>query len=296
MSRSPTGWPLVEELQPPVVGEPADDRRLDVLVAEELEDGGALPRRHGEDHAFLRLGDPDLRVAQALVLERHAVEVDLGAELLAHLADGAGEAAGAAVGDGGVQAAVAGLEDACRSCVFSVMALPICTAPEETVSDSSVSSPEENVAPWMPSRPVRPPTTRIIVAGLRGLAALVARDQADVAAVDQRVAEVALVEEHRAVDGGDAHAVAVVAHAGDHALHHAPRVQHAGRHLVRGQVGRAEAEDVGVGDRLGAQAGADRVADDAADAGGRAAVRLDGRRVVVRLDLEADGCCARRTR
>ena len=44
---------------------------------------------------------------------------------------------------------------------FSSMALPICTAPEETVSDSSVSSMEEKVAPWMPSRPVRPPTTRI---------------------------------------------------------------------------------------------------------------------------------------
>ena len=42
------------------------------------------------------------------VLQRRAVQPDLGADLLAHLAHGAGEAAGAAVGHGVVQAAVAG--------------------------------------------------------------------------------------------------------------------------------------------------------------------------------------------
>ena len=41
------------------------------------------------------------------------------------------------------------------------MALPICTAPPLTFSDSALNSAEENVAPWMPSRPVRPPTTTI---------------------------------------------------------------------------------------------------------------------------------------
>ena len=35
---------------------------------------------HGEDHALLRFADPDLGVAQALVLERGAVEVDIGAD------------------------------------------------------------------------------------------------------------------------------------------------------------------------------------------------------------------------
>jgi hypothetical protein len=42
---------------------------------------------------------------------------------------------------------------------FSSMALPICTAPELTVSLSSCSSWLEKVAPWIPSRPVRPPAT-----------------------------------------------------------------------------------------------------------------------------------------
>ena len=51
-----------------------------------------------------------------------------------------------------------------------------------------------------------------------------------------------------------------------------------------GEIGRAEAQHVGDGDR--AVAGADHVADDPADAGVGAAERLDGRRVVVRLGLE----------
>ena len=98
------------------------------------------------------------------------------------------------------------------------MALPICTAPPETFSDSAVSSTEEKVAPWMPSRPVRPPTATIRSPGLRLLVAAVHRDQADGAAEDQRIAQVALVEADGAVDRRDAHAVAVVAHAGDDAL------------------------------------------------------------------------------
>ncbi len=50
-----------------------------------------------------------------------------------------------------------------------------------------------------------------------------------------------------------------------------------------------DAEDVGVGDGLGAQPGAHDVADAAADAGGAAAVGLDGAGVVVGFDFEADG-------
>jgi hypothetical protein len=51
------------------------------------------------------------------------------------------------------------------SIFFSVMALPICTACENFVSCACVNSPLEKVAPWMPSRPVRPPTTRIASPG-----------------------------------------------------------------------------------------------------------------------------------
>ena len=49
---------------------------------------------------------------------------------------------------------------------FSSMALPICTAWLNSSQCVSVSSAELNVAPWMPSRPVRPPSATIRSPGL----------------------------------------------------------------------------------------------------------------------------------
>ena len=100
---------------------------------------------------------------------------------------------------------------------------------------------------------------------------------ADAQGVDQRVAEVALVEHRLAADVGQAEAVAVAPDAG-----HDP-----GQHPV-GVVGveRAEAQRVHHGDRP--RPHREDVADDAADAGRGALVGLDVRRVVVALDLERD--------
>ena len=101
---------LIKEPQPAGRLEGTDHRPFHVLaVAKHLED---LPvaRRHGQDHSLLGLGNPDFRVGEAFVFERSFVEVDLGSELRAHLADGRAEAAGAAVGDGVIQAPVAGLQ------------------------------------------------------------------------------------------------------------------------------------------------------------------------------------------
>ena len=52
--------------------------------------------------------------------------------------------------------------------------------------------------------------------------------------------------------------------------------------------GRGHAKDIRVADRLRPESGPQRVADHAAQASVRTAVRIDGRRVVVGLDLEAD--------
>ena len=65
------------------------------------------------------------------------------------------------------------------------------------------------------------------VARLRIAEAELARDQADTAAVNQRIAEIAVVEVDSPVDSGDAHAVAVVAHAGDDLLEDPPRMENA---------------------------------------------------------------------
>jgi hypothetical protein len=129
----------------------------------------------------------------------------------------------------------------------------------------------------MPSPPVRAPNRTDLVAGAGGerqLHVLFAQ-HADAQRVDERVAGVGRVEHDLAADVGQAQAVAVAADAGDDPGQHAAGV---------GGVGRAEAQRVHHGDR--ARAHRQDVADDAADAGGRALVGLDVGRVVVRLDLE----------
>ena len=96
--------------------------------------------------------------------------------------------------------------------------------------------------------------------------------------VDERIAGVRRLERDLAADGRDADAVAVVGDAGDHAFEQAAR---------SGRVERSEAQRVQQRDRP--RAHREDVADDAADAGRRALIRLDERRVVVRLDLEGGG-------
>ena len=79
-------------------------------------------------------------------------------------------------------------------------------------------------------------------------------DQADGAAIDQRLAEVALVEHDGAVDGGDAGLVAAVFHAFAHAFEDAAGMEQAGGQGFVMEGGR-EAEHVGVADEFRAEAG-----------------------------------------
>ena len=106
---------VVAEGEPAGRDELAEVGGLDVLRGAERLQRRPVLGRHGQDHALLGLGDPDLGVGEPLVLERGAVEIDLGPELRAHLADGRAEAPGAAVGDRVEEAAVAGLEDRRRA-------------------------------------------------------------------------------------------------------------------------------------------------------------------------------------
>ena len=100
----------------------------------------------------------------------------------------------------------------------------------------------------------------------------------DAQRVHQRVAGVRRVEHRLAADIGQAERVAVAADAAHDAVDHPPGV---------GGVGGAEPQLVHHRDRP--RAHRHDVAHDAADPGGRTLVRLDVRRVVVRLDLERDG-------
>ena len=124
------------------------------------------------------------------------------------------------------------------------------------------------------------------VAGARVLGDFVARNQPRRSGEHQRIADVARIEMHRSVDRRDAHAVAVIAHAGDHARHDAARMQRARGQRVVIRVGHAEAEDVGIGDRFRRQARAHGIADTAANSGASAAVRLNRAGMVVRFNFE----------
>src|SRR5690606_29457415 len=110
------------------------------------------------------------------------------------------------------------------------------------------------------------------VADAGGLAAedLVALEYAEGEGVDDAVAVVAVVEGDLATHGGDADRVAVAGDAGDDAIDEPRRLR---------MRGRAEAQAVQRGD--GPRAHGEHVAEDAADAGRRALVGLDVRRVVV---------------
>ena len=102
--------------------------------------------------------------------------------------------------------------------------------------------------------------------------------EADAHRVDERIALVRRIERDLAGDGRNADAVAVVADA----LHDAgEQVANARR------IERAEAQRVEHRDRT--RAHREHVAQNAADAGRGALIRLDGRRMIVRLDLERDG-------
>ncbi len=212
--------------------------------------------------------------------------MDHGAEFFAHLADGGAEAACPAIGDGVVQSSVAGLQDHIKQFLLGDGVADLHGAaadffrvggqldggkggPVDTVASGSAADHHDEVA-----------GAGLFVAALDG-------NQADRAAVNERIAEVARIEANGAVDGGNADAVAVIADAGHHPLHDLFRMQHPGRQGFRRRVRRREAKHVRVADRLGPQAGPQRIAYDAAQPGVGTAVRLEGRRMIVRLDLEA---------
>ncbi len=105
----------------------------------------------------------------------------------------------------------------------------------------------------------------------------VGRDRADADDVDEGVARVRRVHDHLAPDHGDADAVAVPADPRDHAREEVAVL------LV---LERPEVEGVHQRDRPGAHR--EDVADDPADAGGRAVVRVDVARVIVALHPDGE--------
>ena len=162
---------------------------------------------------------------------------------------------------------------------FSSNGSPTCTDGRFASSPSAKPADASTLAPPMPSRPVDDPssTARLPTPSALASTSRSIGSSAEAQHVDERVLRVALVEDDLAADRRHADRVAVAADAGDHAV----------EQVARAGVGeRAEAQRVHERDR--SRAHREDVADDPADAGGRALVRLHRGRMVVALDAHRD--------
>ena len=242
--------------------------------------------RHGEGHALLGLGDEDLPGGEALILEGAEGEIELGAARgFGHLADARAEAAGAVVGDAGVEPKVAGLEEhvghlllgegvadlhRLRGALGAQLLAREGGAVDAVLADAAAGHHYE--------------VAGVGLLELGGLAADLPGQDAEGAAVDERLAEVALVENLPAPGVGDAALIAAVDDALVHAVADAPGVeQPLGQVAVEEGVAEAVAPHVDL--ELRAAAGAEGIAVHAHDAGHGAAVGVERGGAVVGLDL-----------
>ena len=112
-----------------------------------------------------------------------------------------------------------------------------------------------------------------------------ARHDTNHAAIHQGISNVALVKPHRAIDGGNTHAISVVAYPGNYLRQNAPRRKAPSWNI--GALKRRNAEDIGRRNGLGAEACPHDVTNATANTGSSAAVRFNGAGAIVRLTLEA---------
>src|SRR5450759_2460144 len=111
-----------------------------------------------------------------------------------------------------------------------------------------------------------------------------ARGNTDTAAEDERVGGESWVVPNGPIDGGDAHLVAVILHAGDHPGLDAPGMKDPIREGIKGRILRTKAQHISVGDGFGRYA--EDVADHPSHTGIGATKGLDCGGVVVGFDLE----------
>ena len=269
----------VEDAEASGVGHPADHRRADLPARAQPEHRVEVLGRDDREHAFLALRGHHLDAVHARLALGDAGEVDVhpGAGLGRPVSDAAHE-----------------MPAAPRSCT------PMARPSSSSSMHASMRRFSSNGSPTctdgrLASEPFLEPGRRqharaadAVAAGGRteqhrevalalglGQHEALDRQHAEAQHVDERVLAVAVVEDHLAADRGHTDRVAVPADAGDHAFE-----QVAGAGVVEG----AEAQRVHQGDGAGAHG--EDVADDAADAGGRALVGLHRGRVVVALDAD----------
>ena len=258
-------------------GHLADHRRAGLPAPAELEhrvDAGGLD--HGQ-HPLLRLGDHDLERLHVGLAQRHAcdVDVDPDAALRGHLAGRGGEPGRAEVLEGDQEAALDQLEAALEQLRLLERVADLHRRPLLVAVLELGRGEHRGAADPVAARGGAHEHDRVPGAGCGRANRPVGSGEPDAHRVDEAVVLVRRLEVDLAADGRDADRVAVVADPGDDVVEEVARAL--GLEL-------AEAQRVEHRDR--ARAEREHVAQDPADAGRGALERLDGARVVVRLDLE----------
>ena len=266
-----------------VAGGLADDGGGEAPAVEDAADAALAAPLDDDEHPLLGLGEHDLVGGHARLAPGHLGDVDLQAEpaLGGGLDGGAGEAGRAEILHGEHLRQSGGLEAGLDEALF-----------EEGIAHLHGGAQLLRLLEGAGGKPGR--TVDAVAARLRadeddGVAGtpggrgdkIVVAEESDAHRVDEGIFAVGVVEEDLAPDVGDAEAVAVAADAGDDPLQ---------KMAVLRLVGGPEAERVQESD--GSRAHREDVADDAADARCRSLVGLDGRGVVVRLDLHGHGQAA----
>jgi hypothetical protein len=259
---------------------PADDRNGQAPALADLAHRVPPLRQDGGAHPLLRLGDHDFEWLKARLAPRDGIEVhgDAGPRPVRGLRSRTGDAAGAEVLEPLDKTTFdqfqAGLDqELLRERVADLDRRPlrwVVVGEGRTGQDGGAADPISS------SRRTEQ-HDQVARSGRGGQRQKSFLHQPDGHDVDQRVAVVARVEHQFAADRRDADAVAVATNAADDPVHEMPRP------WVRRVT---EAKRVEDGD--GPRAHREDIAQDAADAGRRALVRLDRRGVVVRFDLERD--------
>src|SRR6478609_6424043 len=267
-----------EDLQLRALGHLTDDGGDDVPLLADLHEAVHVLPVDDRAHALLRLAHEDFLGREGGVAQRHGVQLDAhtAGTRGGQLAGGAGEPGTAEVLDARDQLLLEDLQGALDEELLLERVADLDGGPLGGLGVVEGLRGEHGDAADAVATRAGAVEDHLVAGagGLRQVDVLVLH-HADAAGVDERVALVAGVEDDLAADVRQAQAVAVAADARDDARQDA---------LGVGVVGRAEPQRVDDGDRAGAHG--EDVSDDAADAGGRALVGLDVRRVVVRLDLE----------
>ena len=267
----------VAQHHPPGIGDVADHREIQLPFAEDRLRRRLSAGLQHHEHPLLAFRQHHLVGGHADLALRHVVhhQLDADAALAGHLDAGGGEAGGAHVLDRDDRVGRHQLQTGLDQQLFGEGVADLHGGPLRLRVLAEVRARHGRAVDAVAAGLGPHIDDRVANAGGRRIEDAVGVGHADGHRVDQDVAVIGGVEVHLAADGGHADAVAIAADAVDDA---GDQVAHPG------VVGPAETQRVHVGDRP--RAHGEHVAQDAADPGRRALVRLDVRGVVVRLHLE----------